>query len=52
MGAAEDYRSRIESLLASLSLPAELISERGLTLQPEAGSLRLPASAPMDASIA
>jgi len=41
MGAAEDYRSRIESLLASLSLPAELISERGLTLQPEAGELAL-----------
>jgi len=41
MAAAEDYRSRIESLLASLSLPAELISARGLTLQPEAGELAL-----------
>lgn len=39
MGAAEDYRARIESILVALRIPQELIAGRALPLQVEAAEL-------------
>ena len=43
MAAADDYRTRIDSLLASLGFSADLIAGRDLPLQPEAEELALAA---------
>jgi zinc D-Ala-D-Ala carboxypeptidase len=39
MGSAEEYRARIEFLVASLEIDGELHMQRGLPLQPEAETL-------------
>jgi D-alanyl-D-alanine carboxypeptidase len=39
MSAGDDYRARIDALLASLDVPASLIEQRSLALQPEAEEL-------------
>jgi D-alanyl-D-alanine carboxypeptidase len=41
MAAADDYRARVQVLLASLQLPAALVERRSLELQPEAEDLAL-----------